>query len=301
MPRHVHVQTSTSAPSDAEPRAVTTVRGKWRLDALIGVGGMAEVYAATHPSGKRSAIKILHPHVPFMPEVDCAFLRNAHPNAVRVLEDDVDDRGNVCIVMELLEGGTLQEWAEAEGGKLAPARVLRIADQLLDGLAALHDAGIVHRDIKPDNIFLTTDGQVKILDFGLAHLGDEDSKSAAAALAGVVMGTPEFMSPEQARGRWDLVGAQSDLWSVGATLFMLLSGEAVQSRPTVPEMPVNTLERPVRALSLVLPEAHPALVEVVERALEPSLEDRWADARTMQTAVRAAYLTMVGEPISVSA
>ena len=293
------MQTWTShSPGDAEARGCTTVRGKWRLDALIGVGGMAEVYAATHPSGRRGAVKVLHLHVPFMPEVDCAFLRDGHPNAVRVLEDDIDDEGNVCIVMELLEGGTLQEWAEAEGGKLPPARVLRIADQVLDGLAALHDAGIVHRDIKPDNLFLTSEGRVKILDFGLAHLGDEDSNSAAAALYGVVMGTPEFMSPEQARGRWDLVNAQSDLWSVGATLFMLLSGEVVRARSTLPDMPAAIFEGPARALSAVLPEAHPALVEIVERALEQTVENRWADARTMQTAVRAAFLTMFGEPLS---
>jgi len=284
---------------DARARAGTTVRGKWRFDTLIGAGGMADVYAATHPSGMRGAIKVLHPHVPFMPEVACTFLRDSHPNAVRVLEDDVDDEGHVCIVMELLEGGTLQECAENEGGKMAPDRVLRIADQVLDGLAALHDAGIVHRDIKPENIFLTTDGRVKIIDFGLAHLGDEDSTFAAATLVGLVMGTPEFMSPEQARGRSDLVSAQSDLWSVGATLFMLLSGEVVHSRPTVPEMLVAIFEGPARTLSAVLPGAHPALLEVVDRALRQTLAERWTDARTMQTAVRAAFLTMYGEPLSV--
>jgi eukaryotic-like serine/threonine-protein kinase len=281
----------------AAARVGSTLHGKWRFDALIDVGGMAAVYAATHSSGARGAIKILHPHAPLTPEVACTFLRDGHPNAVRVLEDHVDDDGNICVVMELLEGATFRECAEAEGGKLAPSRVLCLIDPVLDGLAALHEAGIVHRDIKPENLFLTNDGQVKILDFGLASLCEPTSESRSTSLAGQVMGTPEFMSPEQARGR-GVVNAQSDLWSVGATAFTLLSGEFVHREASLPELLTSVFASPARSLSMALPDAHPALVELVDRALERRLTDRWKDAPTMQAAGRAAFLAMYGMPLS---
>ena len=278
----------------ARSRVGSTLRGKWRLDALIDVGGMAAVYAATHSSGLRGAIKILHAGAAPTPEIACAFLREGHPNAVRILDDDVDDDGNVCVVMELLEGGTLHECAVAAGGKLPPDRVLPIVDQVLEGLAELHEAGIVHRDIKPANLFLTTEGQVKILDFGLARLPDPVTESPPAPPVGLMMGTPEFMSPEQARGRWDLVNAQSDLWSVGATAFVLLSGRVVHREESLTASLVATVCRRAPSLSTVLPEAPAALVQIVDRALERSLADRWHDARTMQAAVRAAFPVILG-------
>jgi serine/threonine protein kinase len=279
--------------ASAAARVGKTLCGRWHLDRLIDVGGMAAVYAATHLDGTRGAIKILKARAEVTPEVSCAFLRGGHPNAVRVLDDQVDDEGNVCVVMELLEGRTLREWAQSEGGKLAPDRVLRIVDQLLDGLAALHEAGIVHRDIKPENLFLTTSGQVKILDFGIAWVG-EKGMNATEPKAGVVMGTPDFMSPEQARGRWDLVDAQSDLWSVGATAFTLLSGELVHNEPTLDDLLTAVFEKPARSLSAALPGAHPALVDVIDRSLQRRRADRWSDARAMQSAVWSAFRTIYG-------
>jgi serine/threonine protein kinase len=284
--------------SDAQARVGRTLHGKWRLDALIDVGGMADVYSATHLTGRRGAIKVLRPHVSSTPEVACAHLREAHPNTVRILEDDVDEDGNACVVMELLEGGTLRACALAEGGILAPDRVLRLLDQTLAGLAVLHEAGIVHRDIKPANLFLTTEGQLKIIDFGLASLRETTSEFFPVTLGGTVMGTPEFMSPEQAGGLWTMVNAQSDLWSLGATAFTLLSGEVVHSESTLPELLVAIIEGPAPSLSTVLAGAHPALVEVVDRTLEWTPSKRWSTARAMRTAVRLAFSVMYGRPLA---
>ncbi len=246
---------TTDDQSRAAARVGGTLHGTWRYDELIDVGTMAAVYAATHRNGRRSAIKILHPNWSMTPEIACPFLREEHPHTVRVLDDAVDDEGNVCVVMELLEGATLCECAFAAGGRLAADRVLYILDQVLEGLIALHDAGIVHRDIKPANLFLTTEGEVKILDFGIAGLRGPTSAPLPAPPLGFAMGTPGFMSPEQARGRWDWVDGQSDLWSLGATAFTLLSGQAVHPQTTVPELLVASAAIPARSLSTALPGA----------------------------------------------
>ncbi|MGA3122518.1 MAG: serine/threonine-protein kinase [Polyangiaceae bacterium] len=293
------VQSSTpDEASRAAARVGSTLNGKWRYDELIDVGTMAAVYAATHRSGRRSAIKILNRNWSRTPEVACAFLREEHPHTVRVLDDDVDDEGNVCVVMELLEGATLCECALAEGGRLAADRVLRILDQVLEGLIALHDAGIVHRDIKPANLFLTTEGKVKILDFGIAALRGPTSVSLPAPPLGFAMGTPGFMSPEQARGRWDWVDGQSDLWSLGATAFTLLSGQAVHPQTTLPELLAASAATPARSLSTALPGADRAIVLVVDRALKRDRADRWRDACGMRMAVRDAFWRIHGRPLS---
>src|ERR1017187_8862012 len=224
-------------------RVGRTLRNKWHLDTLIDVGGMAAVYAATHRNGMRGAVKILHRHRSLDTDIAARFRREgyiankvAHPNAVRVLEDDIDDDGSVFLVMELLEGATLRDRASQHGGTLPPDEGLLAVDQLLDVLAVAHDAAIVHRDVKPENVFVTTGGQVKILDFGIARLSEPSPEGHSATMAGLALGSPAFMSPEQARGRWDLVDAQSDVWSVGATMFTLLSGQDVHSAETVPEL-----------------------------------------------------------------
>jgi hypothetical protein len=300
-----------AAPDDTdearEPlaRVGRLLRDKWHLDALIDVGGMAAVYAATHRNGMRGAVKILHRRSSLDPSVAARFRREGyiankvdHPNAVQVLDDDVDTDGSAFLVMELLSGSTLGERADRHGGTLAPDAVLLAVDQLLDVLAVAHDAAIIHRDVKPENVFVTTDGRVKLLDFGIARLCESSSLARAETIAGLTLGSPAFMSPEQARGRWDLVDAQSDLWSVGAAMFALLSGQDVHSADTVPELLAAIFTRPARSLAVAVPTAHPALVDVVDRALQLRLADRWPDARTMQAAVRGAYLAMNGAAIS---
>jgi serine/threonine protein kinase len=292
----------------AAVRVGRTLREKWHLDALLDVGGMAAVYAATHRNGMRGAVKILHRHRSGDPDIAARFRREgyiankvAHPNAVSVLDDDVDDDGSVFLVMELLEGATLRDRAGLRGGTLEADDVLLAMDQLLDVLAVAHDMAIIHRDVKPENVFVTVAGQIKILDFGIARLSEPGAPGHSETMAGLPMGSPAFMSPEQARGRWDLVHAQSDVWSVGATMFTLLTGQDVHTEQTVPELLAAIFTKPARSLATVLPDCHPALADVVDRALQLRISDRWADARAMQAAARKAYQAMYGAPLPAPA
>ena len=179
------------------------LHGKWRLDSFIGRGGSADVYAATHRNGKRAAVKILHAQYASSPELMKRFLREGyvanslnHAGAVSVLDDDRCEDGSAYLVMELLEGSPLSDFAKKKI-PLSLGAVLRIADEVLDVLAAAHERGIVHRDIKPGNLFLTNAGQTKVLDFGIARLLEPDG-GEPLTLSGTSLGTPAYMAPEQA-------------------------------------------------------------------------------------------------------
>src|SRR5690606_30373931 len=143
----------------AKARVGSVLNDKWTLNALLGVGGMAAVYAGTHRNKKRGAVKLLHAELSHEPSVRERFLREGyvantvdHPGAVRVDDDDVTEDGAAFLVMELLEGETLDGRAQRKGGRLPVEEVLPIADQLLDTLTAAHGKGIVHRDLKPENL-----------------------------------------------------------------------------------------------------------------------------------------------------
>jgi serine/threonine-protein kinase len=292
---------------NARSRVGTTLKGKWRLDALLGVGGMAAVYSATHRNGKRVAIKMLHPELSMHKGIRTRFQREgyvankvAHPGALQVDDDDVADDGSAFIVMELLDGETLRARAERQGGRLETAEVLGLTDRLLDVLAAAHAAGIVHRDLKPDNVFVTRAGDVKVLDFGIARVRETSTAQSAATRTGSYMGTPAYMPPEQARGRWDLVDAQTDLWAVGATMFALLSGREVHQAGTLNELLVFACTQPAAPLGTIVPGIHPAVAAVVDRALAYEKEKRWPDARAMQAAVREAYSQLFAPAVAMA-
>jgi serine/threonine-protein kinase len=222
-----------------------------------------------------------------------------HDGVVSVLDDDIAEDGSAFLVMELLEGEALNDYAAKTHNRLSVDVVLSVIDQVLDALAAAHDKDIIHRDIKPANVFLMPDGRVKLLDFGIAHLDDPSQSLPSVTQGGLAMGTPAFMSPEQACARWDLVGPASDLWSVGATMFTLLTGELVHEKASFHEMLVSAITTPARSLAEVLPGAPVHVVQIVDRALERKLADRWQDAREMQTAVRAAFRAITGEELPV--
>ena len=209
-----------------------------------------------------------------------------HPGVVSVLDDDVSEDGSAFLVMELLEGETLEARA-SRSGCLPPSEVLPIAASLLEILGAAHAVGVVHRDIKPENVFLTLQGETKILDFGIARVR-ELSAGNGRTQDGSAMGTPAFMPPEQARGRWDEVDHRTDLWAVGATMFTLLAGRPVHDGATVNEVLLSAMTNAAPLLSTVCPGVSASVAEAVDRALAFDKSDRWPDAATMLGAVRHA-------------
>jgi serine/threonine protein kinase len=288
----------------AQGRIGLTLRDKWRLDVLLGVGGMAAVYAATHRNGSRAAVKILHPEMStnaFMRERFLweGYVANSvgHPGAVRVIDDDAAEDGSLFLVTELLDGETLEERRARLGGRLSQNEVLLAVDQLLDVLAIAHAKGIVHRDLKPENVFLTRAGQIKVLDFGIARLR-ELSSTRSLTESGAMVGTPAYMPPEHARGLSDEVDEQSDLWGCGAMMFHLLSGGAVHEGRSVTEQLVNAVTKPAPSIATVAADISPTVVRVVDCALAFTKDKRWPDARRMQAAVREAYYELCGSPIT---
>jgi serine/threonine protein kinase len=290
--------TRLSTPS-AERRVGDVLGDKWRLDRVIGTGGMATVYAATHRNNRRCvAIKMLHPELADDEDVRRRFLREGyiankvgHRGAVAVLDDGVDEEGRVFLVMDLLVGESLGERIERRSERFSEREALFIGGEILDVLAAAHEQGIVHRDLKPDNVFLTADDCVRVLDFGIARLleplpGDQRTRT------GVMIGTPAYMPPEQARGRSELVDARSDLWATGAILFTLLTGRLVHEGETDNEQLLEAMTEPAPPLASVMPSASAEVAAVIDRALAFAPEDRWPDARAMQQAVREAQRSL---------
>ncbi len=271
-------------------RVGSVLCGKYQLVALLGIGGMASVYAAKHlRNANRVAVKVLHPEIALDPVLRSRFLREGyaansveHPGTVRVLDDDRAEDGTVFLVMELLDGETLEARCERSGHALSAPEVVSFGRQLLLVLQAAHDKGIVHRDIKPENVFVTREGVLKVLDFGVARLREASPRRTRS---GDVFGTPAFMPPEQAMGYTSEVDALSDVWAVGATLFTLLSGQLVHEAQTGQEMLVYAATRPARSLASVAPGAPPGLVAVVDRALALDKKDRWPSALAMAEAL----------------
>jgi eukaryotic-like serine/threonine-protein kinase len=279
--------------STAQRRVGTTLRGKYRLDRLLGVGGMAAVYAGSHRNGLAVAVKVLHPWAAAEPTIVERFVREGyianaidHPGAVRVLDDDVSEDGAGFLVMELLDGRALADLAP-HGPAFPLAAALDAADQLLDVLAAAHAKQIVHRDLKPDNLFVTNAGQLKVLDLGIARMRGITGNTVATR-SGALMGTPGFMPPEQVLGEQEKIDARSDVWAVGATLFALLTGHVVHEAATPEQTMLRAATSAVPPLATMAPQVPPPICAVIDRALAMAQDSRWPDARSMQVALRAA-------------
>ncbi len=259
---------------------------------MIGIGGMGAVYAATHRNGRRCAIKVLLPLHGADRKTVQRFLKEGyvaneigHPDTVEIHDDDFTDDGLPFLVMELLEGQSLTERLDEPPHLLDAWEAVRIAVDLLDVLETAHARGIVHRDVKPDNVFVLTTGKVKLLDFGIARLRTMTAAGATTA-SGALLGTPSFMAPEQARGRNEEVDARSDVFGVGATLFTALTGQAVREAETINELLLQAMTQPVRPLAAVAPHLPTRLAAIVDRALAFSREERWASAAAMRDALQ---------------
>ena len=286
-------------PVQSLPREGQSIPGGFTLEKLIASGGMAYVYRGVDAQGSPVTIKIMRHELLEEPTVRARFVREGklcqafvHEGVPRIFAlADLPD-GTVAIAMELLAGETVAQRARRNGGYLPPQEALAIADRVLDVLEAAHARHIVHRDIKPDNVFLTTAGELKLLDFGVASAREQDGEKLTHA--GYALGTPAFMSPEQAQGRWDDVDGRTDLWAVGATMFALLVGEPPHAAASPIQEFVAAATETVPPIRSRVPGLRRAVASLVDRALERDADARFADATAMRVAVRAAWLALGG-------
>ena len=270
--------------------------GPYEIERLIGAGGMGEVYRGRDPRlGRAVAIKVLAPDLAADPEALARFRREAraiaalsHPN-ILAIHDLGEHAGRVFAVMELLEGETLRDAIAA--GPLPLRRAAEIAIAIAEGLAAAHSRGIVHRDVKPENVFLAARETVKLLDFGLARalpLGPAESGSADRTLEGtvpgVVLGTVHYMSPEQARG--EAVDERSDIFSLGSVLYEMLTGEKAFPGATTPEVLAGILRDEPAALGQ--PDRIPSEpARVLRHVLEKTRAARYQSASDLSFELRS--------------
>ena len=276
---------------DARARVGAVVDGRWRLDALIAVGGCSAIYAATHRNGHRVAMKIFDGELDGNPTAVAHFLREGrianrigHPGVVEVVDEGTTDDGAPFLLMPLLDGQSAQQRLAGSPQGLQAIEALAIVEAVLDVLVAAHDRGIVHRDLKPDNVFLERGGGVRVLDFGIARASDNPDATAH----GTVTGTPGYMAPEQACGRLHDVGPRTDLWSTGALLYTLLTGRVLHDAPNPLASVLRAQREPAPAARELVPGVSEAVAEVVDGALAFEASRRWMDATTMRWAVRAA-------------
>ncbi len=280
----------------AAPLEPGTRLGPYEIDALIGAGGMGEVYKARDTRlGRAVAIKVLPAEWATNPDRLRRFEQEAravaalsHPNIL-----DIHDFGShqerPYIVMELLEGETLAD--RLRRGGLTIAHTLEMGEQIATGLAAAHDKGVIHRDLKPSNVFLTTDARVKVVDFGIAKVTHPESASAATAGAafpstgaGAVLGTVGYMAPEQIRGLPS--DARMDIFALGCLLYEMASGKRAFHGNTPVDTMAAILSSEPPPLSSDTEPVPPALDAIVRRCLQKQPDDRFARARDVASALR---------------
>src|SRR6266545_4900713 len=267
------------------------LNGEFRILEKIGTGGMGSVYRANQTAMNRLvAVKILHPKLANRKDLVSRFRREAkamshlsHPNTVKVLLYGELEDGSLYIVMEYLEGKNLNQTVRAEGA-MAFERALPILIQVCGALEEAHRAGIVHRDLKPENIFLCNQGGLrdfpKVLDFGLAKVTEREMRPGSVILTqeGMVFGTPEFMSPEQAQGK--ILDARSDIYSLAVILYELVTGKL----PFDARTPMEFVTLHVQATPIPLATRAPSktfpggLQQVLDRAMSKKPEERYQTA-----------------------
>ncbi len=274
--------------------------GKYVIDALIGSGAAGAVYKATHRELRRTvAVKVLHPHYQQDPHFMKSFRGEAlaasqldHPNVMRVLDFGQEPDGLVYIVMEFLSGRTLQSLLDEER-RLPPDRAVEIMIQVCAALSVAHDNGIIHRDIKPDNIMLVpsrndeggTFELVKVCDFGIAALQNPSREDADLGIAeSVIAGTPEYMSPEQARG--SDIDARADVYACGICLYELVTGRPPFLGDNAAEILIKQLEETPKPPSQIIKGLDPILEEIILRAIQKDSAKRQQSARELRVELK---------------
>jgi serine/threonine-protein kinase len=268
---------------------------RWRLDEKIDAGAMGEIFRGRHcVLGHTVAVKVMIPDAARDGASTERFLREAriaarlrHPHVVRVEDFGVSDEGRSFLVMELLRGESLARRI-ARAPRLTPAEVREIVRQLCDALDTAHAEGIIHRDLKPENIFLCDPREgalhVKVLDFGVAKFADALSEGGHATASNALIGTPKYMSPEQARSSRDLDG-RSDLWAVGMLVYEMLTGRHPFEGEAIAELLVAILTHRIPAPTSVCPSLPPSLDVWISRALARNRAERFATGRALSDAL----------------
>lgn len=275
-------------------RIGTTVAGRYEIRRLLGEGGFSAVFEAVHNvTGREVALKLLHPHLTTTEQITERFLMEAramarirHDGIVQVLDAGTDPDGTVYIALELLNGESL-ETTLSRVRKLTWGETVAIGIDLLGALAEAHRNKIIHRDIKPGNIYIVRkqDGssQAKLLDFGIAHVTQRGQKLTQQ---GMILGTPEYMSPEQSRGTH--VGPESDLWSLGIVLFECLVSQTPFASETTTDILVKIATTNAPSVSTLEPSVPRAVGAVIDRSLLKEIEPRFHSAEDMAKALQDA-------------
>jgi serine/threonine-protein kinase len=273
---------------DLHRRLTSALGDQFEIGALLGTGGFAAVFRARDPVlGRDVAIKVFDPALSLSPAAADQLLTEArlvaaieHPHIVPLYEAGVRE-GLVYLVMRCMPDGTLGDKLE-RSGPLPAAEVARLGTEVADALAAAHEQGVVHLDIKPANILLDARGHTAVNDFGIAQA----IARSDAAPSGVSSGTPHYMSPEQVAG--DRLDGRSDVYTLGVVLYESATGTSPVGGTTSAQVMANQLRQIPAALATAAPELPTALADVIMRALAKDPAARWASAREMADALRAA-------------
>jgi tRNA A-37 threonylcarbamoyl transferase component Bud32 len=299
-PRDV-VELEVEAEGDRDPYLGVSLADTYRIVRRIGIGGMGAVYEASHARipARRFAVKVMHDELARKPELVTRFRREAevaglaaHPNSVNVFDVDDTPEGIPFIVAELLEGEDLGQRLDREG-RLSLADTVHLVRQLCAALRAAHAVGVVHRDLKPDNVFLVGGPPpgVKLLDFGIARLTDPAAGNRTRT--GVVMGTPAYMAPEQARGAH--VDQRCDVYAVGAIVYRCLTGQPVFDDEDPAAVLTAVLTREPARPRTVAPDLPEAVELVIERAIAREPADRYQNMDELDAAL--AQLVGASDPV----
>ena len=270
-----------------------TLDGLYTVRELIGTGGMANVYKAVVgpggpvPEGTVVAVKVLRQELMHDPDLVRRFKNESkaisllnHPNIVKVYDVSVSENLQY-IVMEYVDGMTLREYLNERGGKLTSRETVHFISQILKALDHAHRNGVVHRDIKPQNIMLLDNGQLRMMDFGIARI----SRAENQLTGGKAMGSVHYISPEQAKG--DETDFTSDIYSVGVMMYEMLSGHLPFDADDVVEVAIKQISDKPQSLQELAPNVPHGLVEITERAMAKRPDNRYASAAEMLNALNA--------------